>query len=267
MKLLKQGMCGEDVKLLQSELARVGHNIKADGDFGPGTLNAVKAFQKKHNLGADGVVGNGTWEVLLFDGRPAHEHLTDEDFCLAAKLIDCEPAALKAVQKVETGGRGGFFAPSKPAILFEGHAFWSQLKQRRINPERFAAANPGILYPRWSKAHYKGGLAEYARLEQARKINVDAANASASWGMFQIMGFHYALCGYKSVSQFVAFMSQTERNQLIVFCRFIRKSAGMLPALQAKNWASFARLYNGSGYAENQYDKKLLNAYRTFAAK
>ncbi len=41
----------------------------------------------------------------------------------------------------------------------------------------------------------------------------------------------------------------------------------MLPALQAKNWASFARLYNGSGYAENQYDKKLLNAYRTFAAK
>ena len=70
MKLLKQGMCGEDVKFLQSELARVGHNIKADGDFGPGTLNAVKAFQKKHNLGADGVVGNGTWEVLLFDGRP-----------------------------------------------------------------------------------------------------------------------------------------------------------------------------------------------------
>ena len=171
------------------------------------------------------------------------------------------------MQKVETGGRGGFFAPSKPAILFEGHVFWSQLKQRRINPERFAAANPGILYPRWSKAHYKGALAEYARLEQARKINVDAANASASWGMFQIMGFHYALCGYKSVSQFVAFMSQSERNQLIVFCRFIRKSAGMLPALQAKNWATFARLYNGSGYAENQYDKKLLNAYRTFAAK
>ena len=33
-------MCGEDVKFLQSELARVGHNIKADGDFGPGTLNA-----------------------------------------------------------------------------------------------------------------------------------------------------------------------------------------------------------------------------------
>ena len=85
MKLLKQGMCGEDVKFLQSELARVGHNLKADGDFGPGTLNAVKAFQKKHNLGADGVVGNGTWEVLLFDGRPAHEHLTDEDFLPRSK--------------------------------------------------------------------------------------------------------------------------------------------------------------------------------------
>ena len=59
-----------DVKFLQSELSRLGYDLKADGDFGPGTLKAVKAFQQKHGLGADGVVGNGTWEVLLFDGRP-----------------------------------------------------------------------------------------------------------------------------------------------------------------------------------------------------
>ena len=267
MKLLKQGMCGEDVKFLQSELARVGHNIKADGHFGPGTLKAVKAFQKKHNLGADGVVGNGTWEVLLFDGRPAHEHLTDEDFCLAAKLIECEPAALKAVQKVETGGRGGFFAPGKPAILFEGHVFWKQLRQRGLRPEKLASANPDILYPKWTKRHYQGGLGEYARLEKARKIHPSAANASASWGMFQVMGFHFATCGFRTVGDFVAAMCESERRQLLATCRFISKTNGMLASLRAKKWATFASLYNGSGYAENQYDRKLQTAYLNFLAK
>lgn len=36
--------------------------------------------------------------------------LIDEDFTQVAELLGCEPAALKAVQQVETGGRGGFFS-------------------------------------------------------------------------------------------------------------------------------------------------------------
>ena len=59
--------------------------------------------------------------------------LIDEDFTQVAELLGCEPAALKAVQQVETGGRGGFFSPGRPAILFEGHIFWTQLKKMRIS--------------------------------------------------------------------------------------------------------------------------------------
>nr|WP_302421955.1 N-acetylmuramidase domain-containing protein [Bacteroides intestinalis] len=35
------------------------------------------------------------------------------------------------------------FSPrvSKPAILFEGHIFWSQLKKRGINPAEYVAGN------------------------------------------------------------------------------------------------------------------------------
>ena len=120
MKTIKQGMRDEAVKVMQTELSRLGYNLTADGAFGPGTLAAVKDFQHKHGLSVDGIAGYSTWEAVLFADRPAQEKLTEEDFVLAARLLDCEAAALKAVQKVETGGRGGFFAPGKPAILFEG---------------------------------------------------------------------------------------------------------------------------------------------------
>lgn len=37
----------------------------ADGDFGPGTLAAVLAFQRRNNLEDDGIVGPATWAKLL----------------------------------------------------------------------------------------------------------------------------------------------------------------------------------------------------------
>lgn len=35
----------------------------------------------------------------------------------------------------------------------------------------------------------------------------------------------------------------------------------MLQALKSKDWAEFAYRYNGEGYAANQYDIKLAEAY------
>jgi peptidoglycan-binding domain 1 protein len=39
----------------------------------------------------------------------------------------------------------------------------------------------------------------------------------------------------------------------------------MLSALQAKDWAEFAKRYNGPAYEQNQYDKKLAAAYQKFS--
>lgn len=191
--------------------------------------------------------------------------LTDEDFTQIAELLGCEPAALKAVQQVETGGRGGFFSPGKPAILFEGHIFWTQLKKRGSNPEDYVKGNENILYPKWEKGHYKGGIGEYDRLEQARKINREAADASASWGMFQIMGFNYAACGEESIESFVRSMCESEFKQLLLTANFIKKNSQMLQALQAKDWAVFAKCYNGPAYAQNSYDVKLEAAYQKYS--
>lgn len=187
MKTIKLGYEGEEALLLCRELKRNGYSVKESRTFTQEMKEAVIDFQQKNKLDADGIVGYRTWEVLFFTGHPITERLTEEDFILVARLLDVEVAALKAVQQVETGGRGGFFAPGKPAILFEGHIFWNQLKKRNINPESHVKGNENILYPKWEKGHYKGGMGEYDRLEQAvrsimkQRMLLPAGGCSRLW--------------------------------------------------------------------------------------
>ena len=192
------------------------------------------------------------------------ENLTENDFQRVADWLGVEMAVVKAVQTVETGGRGGFVAPGRPVILFEGHIFWRELKKQGLDPEKYVAGNENILYPKWEKGHYYGGIREYERLEKARKIHKEAADASTSWGMFQVMGFNYVMCGYRSVDEMVKDMCTGEDKQLEAFARFV-KLTGLRPNLERKDWTGFAKRYNGSGYAQNQYDKKLEEAYRRLA--
>ena len=114
------------------------------------------------------------------------------------------------------------------------------------------------------KKYYKGGLAEYNRLERARRINKYAADESASWGMFQIMGNNYKACGCKSVTEFVDKMCASEEDQLELTTNFILNNTTLKNALISKNWKRFAYYYNGPGYASNSYDKKLEQAYNKF---
>jgi hypothetical protein len=43
---LRSGARGDDVLALQTELARLGHDLTPDGEFGPGTREAVRAIQE-----------------------------------------------------------------------------------------------------------------------------------------------------------------------------------------------------------------------------
>ena len=266
MKLLKRNSDEPDVLILQKLLCKWGFTVELSGFFNQKTEEAVCLFQRSQNLSPDGIVGNQTWNRLNDDGAlelKAYK-LSDSDFINAAGQLHVEVAVVKAVQEVETGGKGGFFKPGYPAILFEGHIFWSQLKKQNIHPEDVITNNEDILYPKWTKHHYKGGLKEYDRLEQAKKINITAAYSSASWGMFQIMGFNYAACGCQDVVEFVEQMSQSEGKQLELFVRFLQTNKWS-QYLQSLNWTEFARHYNGPGYAQNHYDEKLAAAYRKYA--
>ncbi|MCL6638044.1 MAG: peptidoglycan-binding protein, partial [Alicyclobacillus sp.] len=56
---------GAAVKTLQTDLNTLGYNCgTVDGDFGPATLAAVKAFQTAQKLTVDGIVGPATWAAL-----------------------------------------------------------------------------------------------------------------------------------------------------------------------------------------------------------
>jgi peptidoglycan hydrolase-like protein with peptidoglycan-binding domain len=67
--VLRLGAKGAAVVELQKKLAAKGFSPgAADGDFGPKTLAAVKAFQKSRHLVADGVVGPKTWAALGVTG-------------------------------------------------------------------------------------------------------------------------------------------------------------------------------------------------------
>ena len=217
---------------------------------------AVKDFQKNNNLGADGIVGSKTWLALFTQGKSGN--INDSDFAWAGEYLGCEPKAIKAVTIVETAGRGGFIAPGKPQILFEGHHFYKYLGK---NAPAIAKTYPTICYPSWTKKYYKGGLAEYSRFELARRINEDAAIKSISMGMFQIMGSNYKLCGCSSPLEMWKKACRDQVQQFIQGVEFIRNS-GLAPYLAKKDWAGFALRYNGRNFKENQYDTKLEKAYK-----
>ncbi|MCS0493800.1 peptidoglycan-binding protein [Ancylobacter sp. MQZ15Z-1] len=59
MSILKKGLAGTPVKILQEKLG-----VPADGRFGPQTEEALKAYQKEHGLGTDGIAGPDTFASL-----------------------------------------------------------------------------------------------------------------------------------------------------------------------------------------------------------
>ncbi len=62
---LRIGSRGEDVKLLQTQLKKLGYyDGISDGQFGESTRDAVIEFQLKKKVLADGVVGNQTNELI-----------------------------------------------------------------------------------------------------------------------------------------------------------------------------------------------------------
>lgn len=180
--------------------------------------------------------------------------LKEYDFERAATRLQCEVAAIKAVTEVESQGRG-FLPDGRVKILFERHVF------SRLTDHKYDDSHPHISGPRGG---YKGGDAEWPRIEEALLLDKDAALKSASWGLFQCMGFNCGLCGFVNVEDFVTAMAESEGRQLDLFVTFVQ--IGRLDKLlRARDWTNFARKYNGPSFAVNQYDVRLERAFHHFS--
>lgn len=262
---------------LQLGLRNAGKKVDLDGIFGPQTEKALVGFQAANGLPETGETDPATWIKLAPPPTPAYGgvraepgRITSADITTAASKLNIDEASVKAVIRVESAGSG--FIGSRPKILFEGHIFWRELKKRGVDPStRDIGDYADVLYEKWTRRFYRRGDGEHDRLEKAEQCALqlgltqpdahDAACASASWGLFQILGNNYKACGFDSASKFAGSMATGESEQLKAFCNFVIADPPLHQALKEKRWADFARKYNGPAYAQNRYDQKLAEAY------
>lgn len=188
------------------------------------------------------------------------------DYKKAAQTLGVEESAVKAVASVESNGSGFILDPISgkqvPKVLFERHIMFKRLRDNTpIKSADMAAKYPDIVNP--TPGGYKGGIAEHERLDRAVQIDRVTALESASWGAYQIMGFHWRVLGYPSVQAFVN-ESYTEEGQINIFIKFVQADKRLVKALKEKDWAKFASIYNGPNYSVNKYDTRMKAEYEKF---
>ena len=182
-----------------------------------------------------------------------------------AKRLGVEVPALRAILEKESKG-SGFNADGTPKILYERHIMYRRLSTNYgVGFAELWAKNAPLLVS--SKGYGAGGYGKYSeqpkKLERAAKIDRTSALESCSWGIAQIMGYHWKLCGFNSVQSFVNAMYKSEDSQFEVFVKFLEGS-GIVPYLKKLDWANVALRYNGKNYKQNNYDVDLKRYYLKF---
>lgn len=288
-----------DVRTVQSLLNRVRNRIKGqewlreDGIFGPLTAAAINRYQTSIlRFGRpDGAVDPGgptlTMLVRTTSGDPPTRHpaphpmprpvtepkrpapspghgsgvdrhgISNAIYMEMAQQLNCEVAAIKAVVETELWITQPFDKLGRPTILFERHKF------RKHTGGKFDKSNPDISYPVWGG--YGKPSEQYPKLERAMRLDRTAALKSASWGAFQILGENHKQAGHISVDSFVAAMKSGIVPQARAFIKFVMADRRLLAALRQRNWSVFARIYNGPGYRQNNYDSKMRMNYQRYA--
>ncbi|MFA5849933.1 MAG: N-acetylmuramidase domain-containing protein [Bacteroidales bacterium] len=147
-----------------------------------------------------------------------------------------EYAALMAFIGVETGGHGFDFVTGKIIIQFE--------------PVWFRKKSPYTPSGKWTLNGVERQKAEWEAFNEVYMYNRVAAMESTSIGLGQIMGFHYARLGYKTVGQMWDDAKRGLDRQVWQMVQFILTDLRLLKALREKNWHKVATYYNGAKYKE-----------------
>lgn len=189
--------------------------------------------------------------------------LTIEQIQQQAEKLGIETAALQAIHEVECRG-SGFNPDNTPVILFERHVMRQRLiaNKRDFNLRMMLIERPDLCNK--SSGAYGLYSAQHGRLAAAAEYHRESALESCSWGIGQVMGYHWQSLGYTSLQAFINAMYKDEASQLDAMCRYITVN-NLVNALKSKDWKAFALGYNGKAYAKNNYDIKLANAYKKFA--
>ena len=156
-----------------------------------------------------------------------------------AGQYNIDPRILVAILNNESEGRG-FDKDGNIKTRFEV-GIWSsfivQYNEGKKNP-----ILPGLSVE-WVRSHTKDELRLLA----------------TSYGIAQIMGWHYPMLNYNSIGDLVSAWTDLEEIQIIDFCIFCVKyrDGKFLKALQELDFKAISIMYNGLGYLRNDYDNRL----------
>jgi len=172
--------------------------------------------------------------------------LSNDGLAAVASKLGVFAPEIWTVLAVETSACG-YLADRRPCILYERHVF------HRLTAGQF---DDGRISDPCAGGYGAPGAHQYERLNLATRLNRNAALQSTSWGIGQIMGEDFAAAGYRSVEDMVTAMLRSENDQLEAIGNFLI-GRELQVALQARDWTTFARRYNGPDYATNCYDVRL----------
>ena len=74
------------------------------------------------------------------------------------------------------------------------------------------------------------------------------------------------MAGFSDAEEMVPQMMRSESERILAMASFMR-ATGVHAALQRRDWADFARRYNGPGFSTNRYDEKLAAAHTSLSNK
>jgi len=182
--------------------------------------------------------------------------LSSDGLATVASDLGVHAPEIWAVLTIETNGCG-YLPDRRPQIRYERHIF------HRLTQGQFDA--DADISNRSLGGYGLTGSQEYDRLAAAMAKDRIAALESASWGLGQIMGENFAAAGFQGVEEMVAAMLQSEDAQLVAMGDFLAATK-LRASLQAHDWTTFARGYNGPNFAINRYDVCLNGEFQKLSA-
>lgn len=201
--IVGRGDSGPAVSELQRQLVAAGASIEVDGDFGPRTEAAVRAFQQQRGLSPDGTVGDATRAALAGTKTPTTTAATFE---------------------VRAGSKGPQVTELKTALKAAG--FYAGVINDQMGPDGLAAlkkakealklsGDPGVAGPTTLKALQTAATAPSTSAGQV-KLPVMAQGWSTD-------------CGLTSVAMIANGLRGTNTNSTALVNQY---GYSLLPALQ-----------------------------------
>lgn len=186
--------------------------------------------------------------------------LTEADFKAAADRLGVPVGHIRGIRRVEAP-RGPYEDSGKPSILYERHKF----RAACVPPGCYDKSHPQLSGGPYGRGGYGLFSAQYGRLYDAIALDPHAAFSACSWGAFQVMGEWAVPLGYGSPYDMAKSLTTGEAAHLETFVRYVEhfKLVDELRACKRgdpESCRAFAAGYNGSGYRQFEYHKKLAAA-------